>query len=505
MVAFFGSMPGRKRAGRLELTAGSSDRLLNSSAIACAIVFVLGASVSNCGFPEYDFAASGASGTGALGGGGASGGRVNGGAAGNAGQSGSMAGGGTSGGGGGGGGDANAGDAGAAGAAGTGGDDCIFPVPVIYPAHCFDKTPNGGESGVDCGGTECASCTGTEACAVNTDCASGVCPASKTCSPVLSLEYMSIDANAFTRAPKFKLVITYLSATSTELSDLSIRYYFNHNGVAEPVIALDGQATYDPGAALMDISNNAKWLIYREPLGPQDSAGHKTDSYVEVTFKNPSTVSAGGKLELTQDIVAGNDDLKFDQVSHYSFLNAGGLTPNNAITVYRAGQRVWGVEPPMVVVPACAFARGVNLGGGPAVTIEGDSIVKEGDEQWMFSGTTYSNDAAKALPVTDSGTTTLLKTAQILTGGDTALWSALPNGKYWAYAWLTSASSASGATSGTLALQGNPQDKFVSLQTGVGAGWSLAGPYRIDVTDNTLALSVSGTVNVAGMKLYHAE
>jgi len=179
---------------------------------------------------------------------------------------------------------------------------------------------------------------------------------------------------------------------------------------------------------------------------------------------NPILVSwmpylgAGGTLDLTQDIVPGNTDVLFDQTSHYSFRNVGVLSPNNAITVYIGGERVLGFEPPLSVLPDCAFIAGLNL-GGPAVTIGTQSLDGSADASFSFAGASYTSSSPKPFPATDAATTTLLASALTLTGTDSATWS-VSNGRYWAYAWLTSAA---GMDVGTLAIQDNPADKFIGL------------------------------------------
>ncbi len=119
----------------------------------------------------------------------------------------------------------------------------------------------------------------------------------------------------------------------------------------------------------MDISDKVRTSVHRFPIGPQDQNGRSTDSYLEISFDYSATVTNKTKFEITQDLVAGSPDEPFDQNSHYSFVNAA--TANEAITVYRAGKRVWGVEPPMALFPECAFAFGVNL-NGPALAADGD-------------------------------------------------------------------------------------------------------------------------------------
>ena len=464
--------------------------------MACGAALVLALSATGCGFPEYDFREP----------------AVNGGAAGlitagAPGLSGSNPGGGGSGSGGSGGnsgmqggsggpdaGSAGDGDAGAAGAPNV--PVCPFLDPVRYPDHCFDDKQSDGESALNCGGGECSACSGTQTCVKNGDCLSGRCAVGNTCAQTVILSYMSLDSNAMTVTPHFKLVVQYQDTTSVQLKDLRIRYYFRHNGVIEPLIAFDTQAFLSG----TEITGKGSWLVHRYPLGPADHNGRQTDSYLEISFSSAATLSAGSKLELTQGLMPGNSDVAFDQTSNYSFLN--GSAANEAITVYRGSQRVWGVEPPMNLFPACAFVKGVNLGGGAALVIDGEAIAQEGDQDLSFStGQTYTDSAAKALPATDTATTSLLTTAHTFGNTDTASWP-VPNGKYWAYAWLTAAN---GMATGTLSIQDNPFDKFVGAQKSGAAEWALVGPYPIDVTEAKVTLSASGTVNVAGLKLYQVD
>jgi hypothetical protein len=84
--------------------------------------------------------------------------------------------------------------------------------------------------------------------------------------------------------------------------------------------------------------------------------------------------------------------------------------------------------------------------------------------------------------------------------GESVAWS-VPNGKYWAYAWLTSTAN---SDSGTLSFGSSAADGFSGTLNG-GARWGLLGPYRVDVTGSSLKLTVDGTVHLAGLKLYEAE
>jgi cysteine-rich repeat protein len=53
----------------------------------------------------------------------------------------------------------------------------------LEPANCIDGVKNGLESDIDCGGLHCLGCLDTQACATNTDCASGWCAADKCVTP----------------------------------------------------------------------------------------------------------------------------------------------------------------------------------------------------------------------------------------------------------------------------------------------------------------------------------
>ena len=397
------------------------------------------------------------------------------------------------------GGSAGEGAAGEAGAAGSGGEPCVFPAPVVYPKHCFDKTAADGESGVDCGGGVCAPCSSNQACTQASDCLSQQCATNKTCVPLISLQYTPVDISASTPAPKFRLNITYLDTTLMSLTDFTIRYYYNHKSVTEPVIGVHSQATIDPSNMQVDISTEMLTSVHRFPMGPEDGRSLTTDSYLEIAFSVSRTVTSGTKFVITQDLMAGNND-SFDQNSHYSFTNLTGA--NTALTVYRKGQRIWGVEPPMALFPECAFSQGVNV-NGPALTVSGESLLAESQADLTFNGAvTYSN-TNKLLPTADTPTTSLLGTGRTLNTGESMAWS-VPNGKYWAYAWLTSFA---GPDNGTLSFGGTVADKFYGSTlagTSGGARWNVIGPYQVDVTGKSLLLTVAGNVHLGGVKLYEA-
>ncbi len=478
-------MLGPNRAGRRGRRIFSRELVRLATGLWLGLVFTVG--VSDCGFPEYGFVSGGSGGNAGVGGGaagagaGAGGTATNGGAAGNAGSSGTT-------------------QPGAAGEAGAAGAACVYPAPVVYPAHCFNSVVDSGETGLNCGGTECVPCSGTETCAKNSDCVSNVCTSSQTCSPILSMSYMSIVADASTRTPKFSLSIKYLDTVVTSLRGLRIRYYFAHNGVAEPILA-HTQATFDPGGSQRNLSSSElSYQILRYPPGPAATPQNiVTDSYLELTFPTDVSLTANAILNLTQDLVSGSSDpsAQFQQLTHYSFMNAGSPVANDAIAIYLDDKLVWGVPPPLNVLPDCGFAAGVNL-NGPALTIGGEQPLASSNGGGVsYTGATYQNTSALT-PPTDSFTTTLLQTGFVL-GSSTATWT-VPNGKYWAYAWLTSDPN---ADSGQLSLLGNQADAFVSTQENSAGAWARIGPYALDVLGGNLTLTGSGVVNIAGIELYN--
>ena len=75
----------------------------------------------------------------------------------------------------------------------------------------------------------------------------------------------------------------------------------------------------------------------------------------------------------------------------------------------------------------------------------------------------------------------------------------MPNGRYWAYAWLVSDVNSS---TGELMIQDNPTDQFVGVQQSGGTGWQKIGPYSIDVLAGSVKLSATGAVNINGLELY---
>jgi len=464
---------------------------------------MLCAGVSNCGFPEYLFPGPSFGGAGGVGVAGTptNGGAGQGGSGGGAGNGGSglVAGldGGADAGAAGVGGSGNAGD-GSAGDGGAG-TPCVYPTPVTYPGHCFDRTLNNGETGVDCGGVECSPCWSTQSCARESDCLSNLCM-NNACVPLLSsFVYLPFEVTAQATAPKFRLNFRYDGMT-TPLNSLKIRYYFKHNGETEPLLDPSPQVTMNPQDTVTDITALVVTSVHRFPAAPGNGSQLPTNSYLELGFSDDTSVPSGTKFEITEQLSAGATSKKFDQLSHYSFRSTTGS--NEAIAVYVGDRLIWGVPPPIQLLPACALNEAVNL-NGPALTVSGESLAAEADAAFAFNGgSTFANPTAKTVPSTDLDTTKLLTTGRTLSTGDSVVWP-VKNGNYWAYAWLTSTVA---MDNGSLHFGDTIADRFYGVVNGnPGAGrWALVGPYSVTVTGGSLTLTADGAVHIAGLKLYEA-
>ncbi|HEY4106182.1 MAG TPA: hypothetical protein VGM44_19920, partial [Polyangiaceae bacterium] len=192
--------------------------------------------ISACGFPKYEFAASGASGSGGETGGsaGSTAGSATGGSAGS-----------------------SAGTSGGAGAptGGVAGDVGMLPACTIagggggggagvvsMPAHCSDNKKDGDETDVDCGGPSCRVCYGPtrQACQHDTDCITESCVAS-TCDPLFELQYEPVNTLASTHTLQFLLRLQFLNPApqaNASLQDIAIRYYFSRvaGDAADPIV-----------------------------------------------------------------------------------------------------------------------------------------------------------------------------------------------------------------------------------------------------------------------------
>ncbi len=134
----------------------------------------------------------------------------------------------------------------------------------------------------------------------------------------------------------------------------------------------------------MDISYVVRTQVHRSLLGPAaPNNGRFTDSYIEVSFDSQLYLFNQTKLDVTQDFTASSSDASFQQASHYSF--GSGTFANETITIYRGDQRIWGVEPPWIEFPDCAYATGVNVNGA-ALRVSVQQLEASSDAALTFQG-----------------------------------------------------------------------------------------------------------------------
>jgi hypothetical protein len=447
--------------------------------------------VSACGFPKYEFGASGASGASG------SGAEIGG-------SAGSSAGSATGGDAGTGGGASGSGGTAMGGAAGDSGGlpECTIASAgmdagsnATAPTHCFNNKKDGDETDVDCGGPSCRACYGPtrEACQHDTDCISGSCMAS-TCDPLFELQAETVVAVSSTNTLQFLLRLQFLNPepqANASLKDIAIRYYFSRaaGDVADPIVPYATIATLDS----MDVGQQTEWNIVR--VLPMNSL---TDSYLEVTFTTSRSMLLNDTLELTQSIQDGSaSGGMFNQNANYSYANQTTYADNTKIAVYYKGELVWGT-PPTFDRPEQCFYTAVNFAGN-AFSAQGLDYRAGSDPIVEFSGEVFHTNTTP-FPPTDSAYLPMLESALVLVDGQNATLS-VPNGSYWLYAYLISGD---GAETAQFFAQSNELDTFCAETVGAAPAWAKVGPYPVTVSNQKLVLSSSGTLRVAGLELYAA-
>ena len=459
----------------------------SKSVAVCVLIAASGA----CGFPSYGYRNPAGS-AGNAGAGIASGGPSVGGSAGTAGGSPVIAGtGGTAAVAGAPAGGSTTGGTSGGGATGGGAPTCVAAgsAGAEVPSHCSDGSKDSDEPATDCGGS-CSPCTHTEACHADTDCSSALCTTAKTCAPLVELDLGTIVDTRATYTLQFKLSLKYLHPVDkTPLKDITLRYYFARGDAAEPIAPYATQAVYND----MAIDDEVRWTIQRVLVDPKTL----TDMYLEISFpSSKKTLLQGDVVDVTQSIQAGNAlNHMFDQLTHYSFRSTTDLSASERVTVFRAGQLIWGT-PPAYNVPEQCFATAVNF-GGDALTSGVQHYLSGADPSVLFTGDSV-HYTGTPFPTPDTGFLPLVQTAVLL---DTAhaVWR-VPNGPYWLYPYLISAD---GTNQGDLTVQGDDVVTFAAGKINGFAAWARVGPYRITVKDGGLDFgSASGALRLAGAELY---
>jgi hypothetical protein len=377
----------------------------------------------------------------------------------------------------------------AAGAGGLAPPSCgVRPAP--RPDSCFDSVQGGSETDVDCGGQDCQPCF-DGFCAVDADCL--VAPCAFGCTTPLRLEYQVGDPNRTIKSPRFQLRLYNEGPESIPLSSVVLRYYFRRNGVSEPIHVRGGQAIVFQGSVPLDITPETTWTIARF----NDDFADDFDAYLEIGFGLYELV-AGDRVELYQELWAGNDSGYFDQITHYSFdPTAFPFQDWPKVTAYRDGALVWGFEPRRGGEESCFF-RGVNLNGG-ALTVDGDAWEDSAVAQITASGSAFSEQPEDVFPPVQGALADALSTGYELPGtGNVSL--PLENGSYLVYVYVVSRS---GTDAGTLSIEGSAAlDEFQAGTIGTVRAWGKLGPYAVDVSDGALDVGcLSGTLRVTALEL----
>lgn len=375
-----------------------------------------------------------------------------------------------------------------AGEDGEGGEPSRPPIEIgacgqrPYPMRCRNHRKDGDETDVDCGGTGCAPCAADELCARNSDCGSGSC-ADGTCARSFRLEVAQRSSNVHSTSLRFQVRLTYLGEEPLLLRDVSIRYYFSRNLVAEPLLATGGGTLLPSGT---DLSGSTSWRIARQLRG--DGVGN--DAYLEVAFTSGHALSPGDSVDLDPQLAAGDGAASFSQFTHHSWDESLELHESKNLSVHVADRRVWG-RGPEIDDPLSCLRLGVNL-DGPALEVDG--------EAWLESPasvlTRYQDTAVPLQPSAGRGLEEMLRSGFLFE--DNSFTYPVDNGSYAlrVYAW-----SATGGETGTLRVNDVALDRFRAQSFQGGSPWVAMGPYRVTVDDGALKLGAEGVLRVGGFEL----
>ena len=388
-----------------------------------------------------------------------------------------------------------AGAAGAAGEAGggeAGSDACVPSAPSALPSHCSDGSTDDGETATDCGGSECSPCL-SGACNTNSDCVSAECTAS-VCVLPFQLQTQAIVRNRSTNTLQFRIQLSAKTQVAKiSLKSLAIRYYFERNEVAEPIVPTSTQAVLDTS---MDVLNQTRFEVVRVLGDPSDG----TDAYLEISFTSSLEIKAPESLVLSQAIQSGNaPGLQFDQQSHYSFMDSDAYVTNPHVAVYLNGNLAWGTPPPYSLASGC-FYRAVNFNGAALSVADHDFLA--GDDASVAAVGTPLSVTTTPFPAASSDYLPLLQTATVLDAATDHVTLQVSAGDYWVYPYVVSAG---GANQADLLLQGNTLATFAAGTINGLPTWAKLGPYLATAKDGQLECrSGGGALRLAGVELYRS-
>jgi hypothetical protein len=283
------------------------------------------------------------------------------------------------------------------------------------------------------------------------------------------------------------------------LKDLKLRYYFDRNGVTEPILIRATQANLHLASGENRELKGTSWSVVRI----EDLDELVYDAYVEVTFDDSSKLFPGDEIALYEQMLTGEPGLSnFDQRANYSFSDqpAG---PWQHITVMYRDQLAWGLEPRAANPRAC-FARGVNL-NGPAVSIAGNAWLASSQAGVTSNGTGISQGGTVFPPVSGDEASMLASAFRVQAGDSVSI--SAENGQYLLY--LHAVSPGTDTAASTLTVDGasfENSSKFRSQASDGGLAWARLGPYRIAVTTGKITVAVSsGSIDFAGIELWYPQ
>jgi hypothetical protein len=347
------------------------------------------------------------------------------------------------------------------------------------PTHCWNLKKDADETDVDCGGPRCDPCAAEETCSVNEDCGVTACESGK-CARSFELSYVRHSPEVTVKTLGGDIEVKLVGSEPQLLRDVTVRYYFSRNGVAEPL--LPGGSATQGGA---DISGDLTWKVVRQPRGN----GITNDAYLEAGFTGGRVLSPGDVVTVSANLTAGDDEDSFNQGTHHSWDATATPHETKKISVQLKGHRVWGRGPLISDPPSC-FHLGVNL-DGTALTVAGHPWDRSPDSVLAR----YAKSDLVLKPATDAGSEEMLRAGFFF--DDSSFGYAVPNGKYalLVYVW-----SADGGDTGTLSLNDEQRDRFHAQSFQGGSPWVPLGPYRIEITDGMLRLASQGQLRLGGLE-----
>jgi hypothetical protein len=144
------------------------------------------------------------------------------------------------------------------------------------------------------------------------------------------------DTKSANAMPDPGFEIKQTGSESVRLSDLTVRYYFTIDG--EKPLTIDFWTT--------TVKSYVNLRVVKMPV-----PSLRADTYLEISFApEAGNLASGSKIDVYPWFYK-SDWSSFDQSNDYSYTNSSDFTISDKVTVYKAGKRVWGVEPELFDMP----------------------------------------------------------------------------------------------------------------------------------------------------------